>query len=540
MSMKSAALYARVSSDRQAHEKTIESQIACLKDYAASNNFKVDDDLIFIDNGISGSLLERPGLDALRDAADNGVVTAVIILCPDRLARKHAYQLLIMEEFKQLGVDVFFVDHKNTNTPEDQLLVQIQGVISEYERAKIMDRCRRGKLHKAKTGVLNVMSRAPYGYNYIPRTEHANATIVVNIAQAGVVRRIFSLYVDQRKSLSKVSRLLTLEKIPSPAGVQWSPCTVRNIVTSETYCGRAAYRKTELIDRVKKSKLLDGKVLTMVGGRKVQQKRRKEDWIYMPVPAIISKELFEQVAARIEENKRLSPRNNKKHHYLLSGFLSCKQCGYAYFARYEEKSKKFYYYCSGTKTYRWYGQKKCTSPYVRREAIEDIVWAQVSTLLKDPEIVLNQYKNRIDKANDSKELDDLIKNKKREISSVEKQKGKLLDLFQSDLLEKQELESRLLAIRHKLKHLADEENYLISQKLNEQKTLRLINNIEIFTDQFNKNLDNLSFEKKREVLTLIVERVHINAMTKEITINHILPIVSDDFCQLNKTRRHKL
>ena len=186
------AIYARVSSDKQAQEGTIESQVAAVQEFAKNNDLIVDPDLIFLDNGYSGAAFARPGLDALRDKAANGEINQVIILNPDRLARNFSQQLMLVEEFQKLGVEIQFVNRKISKSPEDQLLLQIQGVIAEYEREKIMERHRRGKLHKAKTGKVSVLSGAPYGYVYIPATNNEDARYEIHAKEAEVVKEIFT------------------------------------------------------------------------------------------------------------------------------------------------------------------------------------------------------------------------------------------------------------------------------------------------------------------------------------------------------------
>ena len=154
-------LYARVSSEKQAQERTIESQISTILDYVESKQEKIEPDLYFIDNGFSGATLERPGLDQLRDKALAGLVSKVYVLAPDRLSRKSAHQILLIEEMKRLGVDFAFVNRNIGDTPEDQMLLQIQGIVAEYEREKILERSRRGKLYAAKKGKVNVLGGAP-------------------------------------------------------------------------------------------------------------------------------------------------------------------------------------------------------------------------------------------------------------------------------------------------------------------------------------------------------------------------------------------
>jgi site-specific DNA recombinase len=150
--MRTAALYARVSS---------ESQIEALKEYAQANGYTVVPEWIFQDEGYSGATLRRPDLERLRDLAAEGQIETILVYSPDRLSRKYAYQVLLMEEFARRGVETVFIKSPPASTPEEQLLVQFQGMIAEYERAQIAERTRRGKKHRAKTGLVNVLSGAP-------------------------------------------------------------------------------------------------------------------------------------------------------------------------------------------------------------------------------------------------------------------------------------------------------------------------------------------------------------------------------------------
>jgi site-specific DNA recombinase len=183
-----SAVYARVSSDRQAQEGTIEFQISAMREFAKTNGFQIDNDLVFVDNGVSGTTLARPGLDALRDRAAAGEIDQVIVLNPDRFARKYSHQLLLVEEFQRLGVEILFVNRSISDSPEDQLLLQIQGVIAEYEKEKMVERSRRGKIHKAKQGKVSVLSGAPYGYVYIPATDTEEARYEIHEREAEVER----------------------------------------------------------------------------------------------------------------------------------------------------------------------------------------------------------------------------------------------------------------------------------------------------------------------------------------------------------------
>lgn len=148
------AFYARMSSDQQAKNGTIESQISALIEQIAADGEKSTEDMRFIDAGVSGATLIRPQLERLRDRVALGDVDRLYVLSPDRLPRKYAHQVLLMQELFACGVEVVFLNHAIGTTPEEALLLQIQGMFSEYERAKIMERNRRGKLHAAKRGLV--------------------------------------------------------------------------------------------------------------------------------------------------------------------------------------------------------------------------------------------------------------------------------------------------------------------------------------------------------------------------------------------------
>ena len=222
-----AAIYARVSSDRQKEEHTIASQTAALMEYAQKHNYVVPPEWVFQDEGYSGAILLRPGLEALRDLAAQGQMVAVLVYSPDRLSRKYAYQVLLAEEFARCGVNLVFLQAPAGTTAEDQLVVQFQGMIAEYERAQIAERSRRGKRHKAQQGVVNVLSGAPYGYHYVKKSEASAGYYQVVEAEAQVVRWVFEMYTQQQLSLNAMARQLNQRQILTRSGkVGWRRQTI--------------------------------------------------------------------------------------------------------------------------------------------------------------------------------------------------------------------------------------------------------------------------------------------------------------------------
>jgi site-specific DNA recombinase len=172
-----------------------------------------------VDDGGSGYILTRPGLERLRDQAAAGAIDRLYVLDPDRLSRKYAYQVLILEELTRCGVEVVFLKNPIGRGPEQDLLLQVPGMIAEYERAKIMERCRRGKQHAARRGSVNVLSGAPYGYRYVGKHEGGGeARYQVLAEEARVVRKILDWVGQERCSIGEVCRRLRRECIPTRTG----------------------------------------------------------------------------------------------------------------------------------------------------------------------------------------------------------------------------------------------------------------------------------------------------------------------------------
>src|SRR5271165_7068631 len=196
-----SAFYARVSSEQQAAAHTIDSQTLALSERGRSDGAPVPPERQFVDDGISGATLARPALDRLRDLAAVGAIDRIYVHSPDRLARNYAYQVLLLDEWRRMNVDVVFLNKSLGKSPEDDLLLQMQGIIAEYERAKFMERSRRGKRHAAQSGSLNVTSCAPFGYRYVSvRAGGGKARFEPNAEQARVVQRIFAWIARDRCS----------------------------------------------------------------------------------------------------------------------------------------------------------------------------------------------------------------------------------------------------------------------------------------------------------------------------------------------------
>ena len=325
--MKTAAIYARVSSERQKEEQTIGSQTAALKEHAQAHGFSVLPEWIFQDEGYSGATLHRAGLERMRDLAAEGQIEAILVYSPDRLSRKYAYQVLLMEEFTRQGVEVIFIKSPQGSTPEDQLLVQFQGMISEYERAQIAERSRRGKRYRAKSGSINVLSGAPYGYRYVKKSETSPAYYDIIENEAAVVRDVFRWYEEETVSIGEIRRRLMARNVPTRSGKAiWDRSTIWAMLRNPAYKGTACFGKTEQTERRKITRRLRQR-----GGfsprSSASRERPKEEWLEISVPSLVSQDTFSLAQERLAVNKHFSRRHTIEP-TLLQGLLVCSVCGY--------------------------------------------------------------------------------------------------------------------------------------------------------------------------------------------------------------------
>ena len=326
--MKAAAIYARVSSEQQKEENTIASQTAALVDFAREQGYSVPDNWVIEDEGFSGASLLRPGLERLRDLAAEGYIQAVLIHSPDRLSRKYAYQVLLTEEFARHGVETIFLKAPHSGTPEDQLMLQFQGMIAEYERAQILERSRRGKRHRAKAGEVSVLGGAPYGYRYIRKTSEASARYETDAAEAEVVRLVYDKYTVGGLSIGAIARLLRGMGVPTRRRVRWERSVVWAILRNPAYKGTACFNKTQIGPRQKVTKPFRLSGRAVHGDKSSSHERPRDEWIEIPVPAIVSEETFALAAERLADNKRFAPRRTIEPS-IVQGLVSCRKCGYA-------------------------------------------------------------------------------------------------------------------------------------------------------------------------------------------------------------------
>src|SRR6202790_443066 len=445
---KPAAIYARVSSDRQKENHTIGSQTAALIEYALKNGYSVPPEWVFQDEGYSGAILVRPGLEALRDLAAEGQIAAGLVYSPDRLSRKYAYQVLLAEELARCGVELIFLRAPSGATAEDQLLVQFQGMIAEYERAQIAERSRRGKRHRAQQGSINVLSGAPYGYRYVKKTDTATAYYEVIEAGADVVRLVCDTYTKEGLSINAIARLLNDRRVPTRRGSsRWERSTVWALLRNPAYQGKACFGKTERAARKKITRPLRQR-----GGHSsrcgAHRERPRLEWIEIAVPALVSEATFALAQEQLEKNKRHSPRRTVAPS-LLQGMLVCQQCGYALnrSSAQTPKQKLYYYRCIGSDAYRHLCGPVCTNRPIRQDYLDQFVWQEIIRVLEEPELIQAEIQRRLEAAQKSDPVLKREQSLRRELTRLETSTERLLTAYQENLLTLAELRRRMPELR---------------------------------------------------------------------------------------------
>src|SRR6266852_695533 len=423
----------------------------------------------FLDEGSSGATLVRPALERLRDVIAAGAIDRLSVHSPDRLARKYAYQVLLVEEFRRARVEVMFLNRALGQSPEDDLLLQVQGMIAEYERAKIIERHRRGKRHAARTGVVNVLSGAPYGYRYVAKyAGGGQARYEIVPAEAQLVRQVFDWIGRDRLTIGEVCRRLTQAGEGTRTGkTVWDRSVVWGILKNPAYQGAAAFGKTRqgpLRPRLRAQR-----------SRPMQPRRAvsindvpPEDWITIPVPALVEPEVCAAVQEQLQENKRHARQSRRGALYLLQGLLQCQHCGYAFYgkrlspsARKSKPRAYAYYRCLGTDAYRFGGERVCQNTQVRTDLVDLAVWQEVCTLLAHPERLAEEYRRRLQPETGTKRPP--LATVEGQISKLRQGVARLIDSYADGLIDKHEFEPRITGLRQRLARLEEQRQALAGE-----------------------------------------------------------------------------
>ena len=526
--MKTSAIYARVSSDRQEQEDTVQSQLAELRTRVKEDSPTHCEE--FIDEPYARDNLMRPDLDRLRDLVAQGDIDRIYIQAPDRLA-SGAKLVILVEEFEDNGVEVIFLKGSVEDTPEGKLLLHMQGAIAEYERTKIAERTRRGKLYWAKQGAM-VGGHAPYGYRFIRRTDTERARLEVDEFKATVVRQMYSLLVEDHLSTRGIARKLTDEGIPTARGAnQWQPTAVDRIFKNSVYKGQFIYCKTEAIPPSRRL-TQDPYKQSRKTGRKA---RPEEEWIIIPVPAIVDESVWDQALAQLSQNSLHSKRNNTSHSYLLRGLIlrgliRCPRCGSTYSGHAVKGICR--YRCTQTDSSVSSTGRRCRPGSFTAKPVEQAVWEAVAEALKQPHILIAEYERRLSDLGSV----DAIERERKQLSLALKrlavQEDRITEAYLNEAMEIDRYKIEMEKLRQRRGGLEERDSQQVRRSKQEQSANAGLRYLNDFCQRVSNGLESLSFEDRQKLLRLVVERITVE--DNRVRIETIIP--PDKDVQL-RTRR---
>jgi site-specific DNA recombinase len=407
---KRAILYARVSTDEQARSGySLAQQIEALREYAAREGYEVLEEVV--DPGQSGASLERPGMDLVRDLVAGGGIHVVLAQDRDRFAREPAYHYLLKREFEEHDTTIRALSDRGDDSPEGDLTDGILDQLAKYERAKMAERSRRGKLRKAREGKVIAGRMARYGsacYGFALNDAHD--ALIVDEEKMAVVRLIFRMVGVEGQTIFAAKRMLDAAGVPTATGKQrWSASMIRDIISNDVYRPHS-FEEVEPLVSPEVAALLDPQQsyglwkwgiyrhirsqVSEIGpdGKRVYRKRLKriarpeEEWVHVPVPdSGVPREWVDAAREAIKDNRK-SSNAGRRFWELSGGILRCGECGWTMQAHnvLSTSNKHLFYYCCKAKYKK--GVDYCLASRTHRaETLEALVWGEVRSYLEEPE-----------------------------------------------------------------------------------------------------------------------------------------------------------
>jgi len=467
--MKRAVLYARVSSDAQQKEGTIDSQLIALrKQVSTDKNVLVHE---YIDNGYSGAKLDRPGLGKLRKDLKRNTFDTIYFYSADRVARDVIYQNIIISELLKYKKQIIINGQDYVDNPENKFSLTVLGAVAELERAKIMERMMRGKQYRLREGNHPGTGHNIYGYDYHKKTPYRKGSYSINESEANTIRYIFETYANGDIGLQQICRHLSDMGAKTKNGGKWSMCRIKDILKNQTYTGVRYHNKQTYAE-------LEGRNFK-TGKRITKQKlieRPRAEWVAVEMPKIISIPLFKKVQKRFEYNKK-HYRNPKKKQ-LLSGLVRCGQCGLSFYAYRRKQNvpaqqKSYYkraYKCTGTRKHLTEStknaeRKHCYNKEIQGKTLEMIIWKTIGENLLNPEKLQLAVDFIIQKKSVTQEkVEKQLRQIERKMRKVSETKHRVLDLYADGELDKVEYSKKCTEYDNQIFKL-DAEHATITQLL---------------------------------------------------------------------------
>lgn len=508
--MKKYAGYCRVSTDRQKEEQTIEVQKSFISEWAEKNDVQIVK--WYMDDGWSGDTLERPELDNLREDANHNLWQGVAFIDRDRLARTLAYQEFVIRELLDKSIQVEFLNNPLAEDKQTRVLQQMYGIVAEMERINIAERMRKGKIHKAKSGKI-VGYNAPYGYDYVQKSGDKDGYFVVNKAEAEIVKMIFEMVADKSYSIYKVIQVLYSKNIqpPKKKTEYWRKSTLQRLLKRKDYIGTSYYNKTVAVVPKSPQKA--------EGYKKVKKSSRKmkptEEWIGIPVPSIVDKELFDRAQEQLETNQKYNKRN-KTYEYFLSGKVYC-GCGAK---RVGDGVNGHHYYRCSQRIYKFPIPNKCTYQGVNAKILDEMVWNKLLSLLSNPEIIKDQLERWKKKQSKMKaSSNSSVSLGKSALESLKEEEDRYTQAFGSNIFSFEKYKELMKEVNSKRKAIEDrvEEN---SKNVGSNFEFEDVDSV---CKEVMEDLRNITKEKKQKYMRGMIESIYVKERSSAV-VNGYIPL----------------
>ena len=412
-----------------------------------------------------------------------------------------------------------FLNRPVGQSPEDDLLLQVQWIVAEYERAKIMERSRRGKKHAAQRGSLNVMSNAPFGYRYISVHDGGGQAHFEPLPeQARVVKQVFEWIAKDRCSLGEVYRRLQQAGERTRFGKPiWSRQTVWHMLQNPAYYGKAAFGKTRMMPRTRGARVRPPRgYLTQPRKAHVPKAVDQNEWAFIPVPPLIKPALFQAARRQLNEKRARARIGRRRPGYLLQGLLACSECRYAYYGKTTRQRgaggllKDFIYYrCSGTDGYRFGGERICDNRQIKGELIEAAVWAEVWGLLRNPQRLEHEHQRTLPVGRCTNDLETL----KSQLGRLQRGVERLIDSYSEGTLDKDQFTSRLTRTKSRIAELEAKIRANAESANGGQELRSLVEHYRKVAVHLAADIEDADWDRRREVIRSLVERIEIGRET---------------------------
>lgn len=512
-------LYGRVSTDKQVEKYGLPSQLEALKKRCLEKGWTPvsdGDKDAFIDDGYSGSELDRPALNRLRQAVREGRIDMVLAYDPDRLSRKLYHQMILAEEFEKQGIKLEFITQEMGTSPEDKMFFNMRGLIAEYEREKIRERTIRGSREKARQGKVVNSASASFGYKY----NKEKATLEEDPDTAQTLRFIFYAFANENLSLLGLAAKLNSLRVPTPRnGDRWRSSTLGIMLRNEVYIGKLHQFKKHHVEPKSRRQPVTRNRKTSLTLRPV------EEWITVEVPALVPAELFESVQRKLTKNSDLAKRNTKRE-YLLSGILYCPQCGGRMGGCGIHGVTYYHCYRKGNPDRVPLGPdgkpQPCLCSHIKADVIESVVWDTISELIKEPDILVQELHRRNTEKSETKQiLERELQLCQTRLKAMPEEQKRLVEGYRKGLYSDFMMREDMEAIQKEQAELEKRKMELDRQLTQRNLTENQEAQIRSLLEKISTGLDCLDFTGKQDLLRLLVEKVLYNG--QEVQIQTIIP-----------------